>query len=336
MRPARAAVLLAAAVVCAPLCAAAPSACAEAADKAAADAIDAATKDASRRLGFPLRVAVRGRFIVRGDSLQSDLDILAESCRSTFEHYVDVMGCEPDDVVKPARKGEPAWVEVFQFEREKGYLDYLDKVYSRVRDDTVDDRRFALMHRQRGMFVLTPHPIIAQYRGPSDTSTVRSQVVHKTSHVLLLSHRKAGAWMPWWFLEGFATWQEMAVLKESRTYCLEVERPGDYAKAGTPEADEAAKARMADTWRKKVREMVAARRHRDLAALAKLSLNELTFDDVMQSWSVVDWIFRQKRLPQFVKAYKDEREFAAACEAAIGPPPAGVEERWRKWVQTPE
>lgn len=295
-------------------------------------ALAAATKDYERRLGTTLRSSARGRFVVRGDNEQPDLDGLAEVCRSTWDHYLGAMGCKEEDVLRPARKGETPWVEVFQFVREKGYHDFIDKVVARVRDDTVDDKRLALMRRQRGMFVLTPRTIVAQYQGPSEMSTVRSQAVHKTSHVLLLSHRRAGAWMPWWFLEGVATWEEMAVLKESRTYCLEVERPGDYAKAGTPEADEAAKARLESAWRKRARELVAGRQARDLRVLAGLALNELKFEDVIQSWSIVDWMARSGKLPAFTLAYKEKREFSAACEAALGGPPADVEQRWQAAV----
>ena len=56
--------------------------------------------------------------------------------------------------------------------------------------------------------------------------------------------------MPWWYLEGVATWQEIRLHGHNLTYCIEVARPGDYAKPGTPDADEAAKAQMAKAWRK--------------------------------------------------------------------------------------
>lgn len=304
----------------------------DSAANAAADALAAATKDYERKLGTQLRVAARGRFVVRGDMDQPDMENLAETAAAAFDDYVAVMGCKPDDVLPPPKPGAPVWVEVFQFKSEKGYTDFIDKVVARIRDDTVDDRRLALMRRQRGMFLLSPRPIVAQYQGPSEISTVRSQVVHKTSHVLLLLHRRAGAWMPWWLLEGLAVRQEMSVLKESRTYCLEVDRPGDYFKPGTPEADEAAKARLELHWRKRAKAMVEASSHRDLALLAKLTLNELVLDDVIQSWSVVDWMLREGKLPAFVAAYKKEREFAAACETALSGPPSAVEAKWRAAV----
>lgn len=299
---------------------------------AAGDAIAAATKEYERRLGTTLRVATRGVFVVRGDHEQADLENLAEVSAATFDHYVRTMGCPAAEVVVPARKGDRPTIEVFQFVKEKEYLAFLDKVFARIRDDTVDDRRLALMRRQRGFFVMTPRPIVAQYQGPSVIETVRSQCVHKVSHVLLLGHRRAGAWMPWWLLEGFGAFQELAILKESRTYCIEVDRPGDYALPGTPEADEAAKARLESHWRRRAKELVDSRRQRDLGVLAKLSLNELVLDDVIQSWSVVDWLHRDRKLPAFVTAYKDRREFAATCEAVLGAPPAGVDERWKASV----
>lgn len=299
---------------------------------AADTAIAAETKELERRLGFALTAATNGPFVVRGDHDASELAQIADACARTLEHYRVVMAADPADVLRPVRRGDAPLVEVFQFKREKEYLTYVDKVFARFRDDTVDDRRLALLRRQRGFFVLTPRPTVVQYQGPGELSTVLSQAVHKTSHVLLLSHRRAGAWMPWWFLEGFGAFQEFGVLRESRTYCLEVARPGDYAKAGTPEADEVAKARMESHWKKRARELLAGGKARDLRVLARLPLNELALEDVIQSWSVVDWLARERKLPAFVRAYKDRREFDAACTEALELPADGAEQRWRKAI----
>jgi hypothetical protein len=319
--------VLAAALACA-ASGGAPAAAQDApADDAAA--VAAASKEYDRRLGTTLRVARRGAFVVRGDHDQAELDNLAEVAARTLESYARTMGCSEADVLTPTRKGERLLVEVFQFQREKAYLEFLDKVFSRIRDDTVDDRRLALMRRQRGFFVLTPRPMVVQYQGPSVLDTVRSQVVHKTSHVLLLAHRRAGAWMPWWLLEGFAVRQEMDVLGETRTYCLEVDRPGDYARPGTPEADEAEKARLEEHWRRRAKELADGKKARDLVVLARLSLNELVLDDVVQSWSVVDWLHRSGRLPAFVLASKEHRELPATCRAALGWEPSETDARWR-------
>jgi len=301
--------------------------------------IAAATKEYERHLGFELRVSVRGPFVVRGDFEQADLDRVADVCARTLEHTRVVLGAEPAEILRPGavRDGTGRYdatgrVEVFQFKREREYLAFLDKVLVRIRDETVDDRRLALMRRQRGFFVMTPRPIIAQHQGPGEVETVLAQAAHKTSHVLLLSWRNAGSWMPWWFLEGFAAWQEFGVLRESRVYCIEVDRPGAYAKAGTPEADEAAKARMEAAWKKRLRELVESGKARDLRVLARLPLNEIVLEDVIQSWGFVDWLARERKLRPFIVAYKEKREFDAACETSLGAPPAGVEQRWRAWV----
>ena len=301
--------------------------------------IAAATADYERRLGFELKVSVNGPFVVRGDHEQAELERVSDACARTLEHTRVVLGADPAEILRPGlvRDGTGRYdatgrVEVFQFKREKEYLAFLDKVFLRIRDETVDDRRLALMRRQRGFFVMTPRPIIAQYQGPGELETVLAQAVHKTSHVLLLSWRQAGGWMPWWFLEGFAAWQEFGVLKESRVYCIEIDRPGGYAKTGTPEADEAAKARMEATWKKRLRELVDSEKARDLRVLSRLSLNEIVLEDVIQSWGVVDWLVRERKIRAFVLAYKEKRELDPTCEASLGAPAAGVEQRWRAWV----
>jgi hypothetical protein len=290
------------------------------------------TKEYGRRLGFEIRTSVRVPFVVRGDHDQQELDRVADACARTLELFRVTLAADPAEILKPAQKGEAARLEVFVFRREKEYLAFVDQVLARIRDESVNDARLALLRRQRGFFIVTPRPMVVQYQGPSDMATVLSQAVHKTSHVLLLSHRRAGAWMPWWLLEGFATWQEFGVLRESRVYCIEVARPAEYTKPGTPEADEAAKARMEAAWKKRLRELVESGKARDLRVLARLPLNELVLEDVIQSWSFVDWLVRERRFPSFVGAYKEKREFDAACEAALGAPPAGVEQRWRTWA----
>src|SRR5207249_347414 len=115
----------------------------------------------------------------------------------------------------------------------EGYVTYCDKVLDRIRDETVSKERLAFMRRQRGLWVVSPRPMMAQYLGPSDLATELSAACHKTSHVLLTLWKPSGDFMPWWFYEGFATWQAFAALHESRTYCLELERPDEYTRKGT-------------------------------------------------------------------------------------------------------
>jgi hypothetical protein len=150
--------------------------------------------------------------------------------------------------------------------------------------------------------------------------------------VLLTGWKPSGSFVPWWFYEGFASWQEFAVLGETRTYCIDLARPVAYAKPGSPEADEAAKARTEQGWRAAIRKLVVKRDERDLVTLGKLSLNEIVLVDVQQSWSVVDWLSRTGRLKDFAEAYKDARDLDAACRKILSVPVGGAHEVWREWV----
>jgi len=296
-------------------------------------AIDRRTQEVETRLGTELETAPVGHFVVRGDHDVRELAQMADVAERTLQHFARVLGAEPEEVLPPPRRGGYRWVDVYQFRQEKGYLAFLDRVFDPLRDETVDDRRFKLMRRQRGFFVVTPRKMLVQYQGPGEFSTCLGSVVHKTSHLLMLTWQESGTWMPWWYLEGFAAWQELAILRRSDTYCLEVSEPGGYAKpGGTPEADEAAKARQEQAWRSKVSAMVRARDDKDFLQLGRMSLNELVLEDVIQSWSVVDWIESQKRLRSFTLAYKAEREIGLACEKGLGMDVAAAHQAWRRWV----
>jgi hypothetical protein len=150
--------------------------------------------------------------------------------------------------------------------------------------------------------------------------------------VLLTGWKPSGAFIPWWFYEGLASWQEFAVLGETRTYCLDLARPDAYGRAGSPEADEAAKAKSEQGWRAKVKSLVGRRGEKELPALGKMSLNEIVFVDVQQSWSVVDWLWRTGKLRDFAETYKETRDLNAACVKRLDAPASGAHEAWRQWV----
>lgn len=295
--------------------------------------IDKRSREVERWIGFPVGTAHTELTVVRGDHPVAELARMAESAEKTARHFLSTFECKPADALRVADQyGGTVRIEIFQFWKEDGYLAFVDKVLARTRDHTVDDTRLAFMRRQKGLWVVSPRPMLAQYQGPSDFSSCVASACHKVSHELLAGWKPSGSFMPWWLYEGLATWQEFAILGESRTYCIEIARPGDYARPGTPEADEAAKARQEPNWRKTVKEMVRRRNERDFPVLGKLSLNELTFADVQQGWSVVDWLYRSARLRAFVASYKETRDLDAACREALGFTVAAAHDAWRQWV----
>ncbi|NNL65734.1 MAG: hypothetical protein HKP30_05790 [Myxococcales bacterium] len=279
-----------------------------------------------------LDAAARPNAWVFGDHPQQELSQVAQAVQETVEDFVDVFGCDVEEILPGRYAGKPGQFYVFQFEQEPAYLRFIDRVFDRMRDETVNDERLALMRRQKGFWVMTPRPLMARYRGPSTQATICANASHQASHSMLLLYRPAGDWMPWWLLEGVATWQEIRLRGHNLTYCIEVARPGDYASEGTPDADEMAKAKTAERWRREVKQRVRARDEHDFTALAKLSLNEIVLEDVQQSWSVVDWLDRQGKLVKFVLAYKEHRTLDAAFRHALDTDPLLAYQTWREWV----
>jgi hypothetical protein len=293
--------------------------------------VDARTKEYERWLDTPLATTATELVVVRGDHPLEELKKMADAAEKTARHFLQTFECQPADALRGDRYG-PARIEIMQFWKEDGYLAFCDKVLARIRDETVDDARLAFMKRQRGFWIVSPRALTAQYQGPSDLVTSISGACHKVSHILLAGFKPSGSFVPWWLYEGLASWQEFAVLGETRTYCIDMARPADYARAGTPEADEAAKARTEQGWRGKVKALVGKRNEKELASLAKLTLNEIVLVDVQQAWSVVDWLHQTARLKQFVIEYKTTRDLDAACRTVLGVPASSAHEQWRAWV----
>jgi hypothetical protein len=294
-------------------------------------------REEAKRFGEPMNreldAAARTNAWVFGDHSQQELSQVAQAVQETVEDFVDVFDCDLEEVLPGRYAGKPGQFYVFQFQQEPLYLRFIDKVFDRMRDETVNDERLALMRRQKGFWVMTPRPMMARYRGPSTQATICANASHQASHALLLMYRPAGDWMPWWLLEGVATWQEIRLRGHNLTYCIEVARPGDYVSEGTPDADEMAKAKTAERWRRDVKKRVRGRDDHDFSALAKLSLNEIVLEDVQQSWSVVDWLDRHDKLVKFVLAYKEHRTIEGAFRHALDLDPVLAHQQWREWVR---
>ena len=81
-----------------------------------------------------------------------------------------------------------------------------------------------------------------------------------------------------------------------------------------------------------MKELCRTRNEKDLGRLGKMSLNEIVFIDVQQSWSVVDWLHRTRHLRNFAATYKETRDLDEACRRELGGPASSVHEEWRAWV----
>jgi hypothetical protein len=301
--------------------------------KDADDPRSADTKRYEEQMGRKLNVVTKPRVLVRGDHPHDELQKIADAAEMTVLHFIETFECDVKTFLK-GKDGYAGRVEVFQFRKEKAYLKFMDKVYDRLRDrKSVNDERFKMMRRNRGFWVLDPVPIIGGYMGPSPFESCISNVSHKTSHVLLELYETRYWKRPWWLYEGLATWQEIQITGKSLTYCLEPAGPASYAKDGTPEADELKKAQTAKLWRAHIRRKVKAREEKDLKVLGRLSLNELHRDEVIQSWSVVDWISRKGKLKAFVKELKkNDQNLDKAFSTVLGYGVEAAHEKWRAWV----
>jgi hypothetical protein len=284
-------------------------------------------------MGLRLDAAARPYAWVYGDHPQLELSQVAESVQQTVEDFCEVFECEPGEALPGRYANQPGMFYCFQFQQEPAYLRFIDKVFDRMRDESVNDARLKLMRRQKGFWIMTPRPLMARYRGPGTQQTIISNASHQASHALLLMWMPSGDWMPWWLLEGVATWQEIRLTGHNLTYCIEVARPDDYANEGTPDADELEKAKIAERWRRDVKRIVRSGDDKDFAMLAKLSLNEIVFADVQQSWSVVDWLDRKGKLKRFVIAYKNGRTIDAAFTDGLDLDPTLAHQQWRDWVK---
>jgi hypothetical protein len=181
--------------------------------------------------------------------------------------------------------------------------------------------------RQKSFWWTDPVAVTAHTLFPNPAKVLASGVAHNLALVLLNRHRFAYKWNSTWLQEGFAYHVEMATLGYSDSYT--VGRGGAEVTDPAPWQD-------AKAWRGALRDALAAGKTTAMPDLAEAPLDRMGLVELVKAWSVVDLLVALDRakFKAFVDGTKERGATEeAALRAAYGLDHAGLEARWRAYVQ---
>ncbi|MDA1196122.1 MAG: hypothetical protein O2894_13205 [Planctomycetota bacterium] len=172
---------------------------------------------------------------------------------------------------------------------------------------------------------------VGVYQFPNTDKTFVSNVVHNAGLVLLTRYKANYAFPSVWLLEGFSYYLELEALGYTQSFTLG--QGGGTGGEGTGMAGPL----WADSakWRPALRDLVGQGQDPPLRRIAKMTLDQFRYVELVKSWSVVEFLVRwdAARFKTFIGLSKDRSKTEEeALQAAYGVDYRALDEKWRAYV----
>jgi hypothetical protein len=245
---------------------------------------------------------------------------LMEAAEANYRKFVDDSGIGSTTGAKPEAQEffpdqRPLGV-IVQTKREyETYVAwYAEKHVSAARRES-----FQSAHKSdRFYFTSSTRPTLVTHVKPSDDDFIKSVMAHLATHMMIKRYCYHNNSIPPWFEEGAAAFYEGDTLGRLACRCFS----GNYYGAAVTDA-ELVRGQPLQKFKQKAKADVLGKRCKNLSAMFKLTLGELTLEDIEKSYAVVAWMVSQPgKLASFLKATKKhwpkevQNEFTEAQAAA--------------------
>jgi hypothetical protein len=163
----------------------------------------------------------------------------------------------------------------------KKYAEWYERKYARENFKSVADGA-------RFFCVDTPRSAIAMHLKPADVEKLRFTVCHEVGHLAIMRYHFNNNFVPPWLGEAYGAWLESRVLGKNDCYCFS----GGYGESGGGKEDPMAKMRF-EKFRERLKSVLVKGNDRRLSQIWKLQYSEMTTEDMLKSWAVVDLMHSQ-------------------------------------------
>jgi len=286
------------------------------------------------QLGVKLEIAATRRFRIFSEFDAEHAKAVGAACEKALTIVRDRVG-----YALPLWKGEQK-CEVIMLRTPATYM----KITDRIAKATNQPKGWAEFTKRRTSFYTVMPPASVQHGGGRRKDDMVFTAVHHIGHIAINGIHANYTYLPIWLDEGFAAWIESATLKESLTACATT----GYGMVAARQDKWSSSA----AWRANLKAGLADASVVRLERLLTMKLNELSWREIAQAWSVIDWWITDdpKKFLEFVKdvrrryprydKHKDcsPSEFLAFQNAALlkvfGRDVEGTESEWRSHVST--
>jgi hypothetical protein len=151
-----------------------------------------------------------------------------------------------------------------------------------------------------------------------------NNIDHTVAHFLLTSY--TGLKVPPWLDEGYASWIETKFDDASRTHCTSKTSYGDR----TEIADKLSNSK---SWPELIRDSIETKTDTPLDAIKNISLNQLDYEHLSKSWSIVTMLIENSK-DKFIAMVRKLRlgNQDLAFKEGLGMEPVEVDAKWHEWA----
>jgi len=288
-------------------------------------------KDLTAKIARATRVKVAYRWSPHFDAISEVKPALTQRVVDACEKAFTVMR----STLKPKEGDYPEGLE----ERIKlalcnklpGYVRFskwFDKTYD---VDSLTPGWLRAIQRQHGWWHVQDERWTSVYKFPNTDKTFASNVVHNVGLILITRYKANYAFPSVWLREGFSYYLEMEAHGYTQSFTLGRGGGSGGAAAGT------AGPVWADSgkWRAALQKLVADGMDPPLRRIAKMTVDQFRYEDLVKSWSVIECLVRLDpvRFRKFIDLSKDrtKKEEDALIEA-YGMSYRKLDEKWRAYV----
>jgi hypothetical protein len=151
-----------------------------------------------------------------------------------------------------------------------------------------------------------------------------NNIDHTVAHFLLAHY--TGGRPPEWFSEGYASWMETKFEDASRIHCTTKTTYGDRTEI-------AEKVSSSKAWPELIKDSITTRTSTPLELIKSISLNQLDFEHLSKSWSIISMLIEtdKDRFVKFVRKLRtaDQDE---AFKQVLGMTAEELDAKWQQWA----
>ena len=169
------------------------------------------------------------------------------------------------------------------------------------------------------------------YQFPNTDKTFASNVLHGVGQILLTRYRLNYKLPSFWLLQGFAYYLELEATGYTLSFTLGRGGTGAGMGAKGPIWGDSAQ------WKPALKALVAEGRDPPLKRIARMSMDQFRYEELVKSWSVVEYLITLDRakFKKFINGTKDrDKEEKDALREAYGLTYRELDRKWRAYVSS--
>lgn len=207
-----------------------------------------------------------------------------------------------------ADAGVKSWRELFDGQRAMGILVPSKREYDQFIEwyaqkyPVWDKKKWAESKMSTNyLFTASTRPTVVTHVKPNDDDFLRQIMAHMTGHEVVNRYKYHNNFIPAWIEEGAAIYYEGEVCAKVACRCFS----GSFYGTKEPTDPTAVKGVPLDKWKGKAKGDIVSSRAKNITALWRLQLGELTAEDAEKCYAVVHWMASQPgKFPEFLAAMK--------------------------------